>query len=511
MKNVAILIGNSDYENLDKLPCCNKDISLIRQVLELSKKFEIKVFENYKSEKLKEELAYFIQDNQKGNQEIGDLLFYYTGHGTFNKHFSYLPINFDEKRYETTSLSNDELDDMLKSLNAKLLVKIIDSCHSGQQYIKDKDADIIKQYFEKEKHSFNKLYFFFSSLSNQASYGNREGSRFTTAIIHSIVNHTENSIRYRDIQNYIADFFQGNEQTPFFVHQADATETFLPDLHIIKKEFAKNQKINRNTADKEQENGQIDDTQILKFLSKNYITKDEAKNIIDSIFKEETLKKYIETKIYEFDIKQYNDYFSIKNIEKLYNEVEKNKEVFFINVKYKDEKYKTTEMVLKPKTSNSILGAICIPEIFFKGRNQEQEYIEKEVEKVRKVVNGFSANDDIKPIGVSIVLIPKKDLNVLSRYIINIVTLHNDIDIVLYSNLIKCNRDSWNSWGNLKTKDWIKNVCTFKEQEKINGLMKDILQTYYQEIKVDIDKIITNANIQQDEAMDDKKTNAWKL
>ncbi|MGX2971064.1 caspase family protein [Helicobacter sp. T3_23-1059] len=504
MKNIAILIGNSDYESLDKLPCCNKDISLMRQVLELSKKFEIKVFENYKSEKLKEELAGFIQDNQKSNQKIDDLLFYYTGHGTFNKQFSYLPINFDEKRYETTSLSNDELDDMLKSLNAKLLVKIIDACHSGQQYIKDKDADIIKQYFEKEKHSFNKLYFFFSSLSNQSSYGDKDGSKFTVAIIDSILNHTENSIRYRDVKSYIADFFQNQEQTPFFVSQADATEIFLPDLKIIKEKSKSNSKINSNTIDTAKENDKVDEAKILKSLSKNYITKDEAKSIISNIFKEESIKKCIETNLYEFDIKPYNNYSCVKNIEKLYNEVEKNKEKFFINITYKDEKYKTIEMVPKPKKRNNLFGSY-----YNIWAEINQEYVEKEVEKVRKVVSGFSANDDITPIGVSVTFIPKKNLNVLSRYIVNIVTLHNDINIVLYSNLIKCDRNSWDSWDNLKTKDWIKNVCTFGERDKIDSLIKDILRTYYQEIKVDIDKIIANANIQQDETID-KKTNARK-
>lgn len=500
MKNIAILIGNSEYDNLEGLPCCKKDVSLMKQMLELSEKFEIKIFENYRSEKIKEELANFIRENQ--NKEIGDLLFYYTGHGVFDKQFFYLPTNFDDKKLQTTSLSNDELDDMIRSLNAGLVIKFIDACYSGQQYIKDKDINVVKNYFE--KYDFNKCYFFFSSLSSQQSYGNKNGSNFTLAIIKSIISHTEDSIRYRDIQSYIADSFKNDKQTPLFVQQADATEVFLPKLSMIKKEL-KLSKESIEIANKEQKNG--NNTKILENLSKDYITQDEARSIIVDIFKEESIKKYITTEIYDLNIKLYNDYRGIENIDKLYNEIEKNREVFFINIRYRYEKYKTIEMVPKCKKGSSLFGNTLTDILLPYHRNQEYE--EKEVEKIRKVVDNFSVKDGIVPVGISVAFIPKKNLNILNKYIVTIITLHNDIDIVLYSNLTKYNRDSWNSWGNAKIKDWIKNVCIFKDKDKICGLIVDILQKYYQEIQVDIDKIIVNSysSVQQGRVVDNKKQN----
>ncbi|EAL8469062.1 caspase family protein, partial [Campylobacter jejuni] len=53
MKNIAILVGNSEYQNLNKLHFCRKDISSMQKILSLSKKFEIHIFENYQSEQLK--------------------------------------------------------------------------------------------------------------------------------------------------------------------------------------------------------------------------------------------------------------------------------------------------------------------------------------------------------------------------------------------------------------------------------------------------------------------------
>lgn len=486
MKNIAILIGNSDYINLEKLEFCKKDIELMRKILELNKKFEIKVFENYRSERLKEELANFIKENQ--DTEIGDLLFYYTGHGLFEEQFFYLPINFDNQMSATTSLSNDELDDMLRSLNPKLLIKMIDACHSGQQYIKDKNTNVVKKYFE--EHKFNNCYFFFSSLNNQVSYGDKNGSKFTVAIINSIINHTENSIRYRDIQSYIADYFQKVEQTPFFIQQADATEVFLTDLSNIKEseEFKLNNEYNN---DSEEATNQIiediDDFKLLKSLSKQYVSKEEAKEIIDYIFSDNKLTECIDyLEIYNLKTNLCNSYMDFKGINRLYNEMELNKEKFFVEIFYRDEKYKTIEQA--PKRSK--FDNIIIPPFF------NYDYEEKEVTKVRKVVDGIFAKDDILPIGISIILTPKEDFTILSKYIINIINIHNDINIILYSNFIKCNKDNWETWNNEKSENWVKNVCFFKDKEKIKQIVIDIIEKYYKKIKEDIEKIIKNASPQ---------------
>ncbi|EJJ5531512.1 caspase family protein, partial [Campylobacter jejuni] len=411
MKNIAILVGNSEYQNLNKLHFCRKDISSMQKILSLSKKFEIHIFENYQSEQLKSGLSKIIRELEKS--KINELLFYYTGHGVFKEQFYYLPINFTDKQFETTSLSNNELDDMLKSLDTEMVIKIIDACQSGQQYIKESDQMSVKKSLT--QHSFKKCYFFFSSMNNQSSMGDNKGSYFTNAIIESIVTHKTDSIRYADVQSYIADCFNGkNElQTPFFVHQSNATEIFLSDLTSIQKFFENNDLMANNGEGiiQEIENDKIDIVEKLKTLSKKYIAKDVAQKTIECIFDENNINNMFNDDIkliYDIKIEKHNDY-NIDNINKLYNEIEKNKKHFFINLEYRQEAYTTTEWIPKKKNPYDITGRFSYDE--FLGKNYE----EKEVQKYRNIVNSIYLVDDILPIGIVISLNPKEDIDNINR------------------------------------------------------------------------------------------------
>ncbi|WP_233715939.1 caspase family protein [Helicobacter trogontum] len=330
MKNIAILIGNSEYKNLSKLDFCKKDVSSIQKILDLNKKFEIYIFENYQSEQLKNELSNIIRELK--NSKINELLFYYTGHGVFKEQFYYLPINFTDKQFETTSLSNDELDNMLKSLETEMVIKIIDACQSGQQYIKESDQASIKKSLTQR--SFKKCHFFFSSMNNQSSMGDDKGSYFTNAIVESILTHKADSIRYTDVQSYIADYFSNRSelQTPFFVNQSNATEIFLDKLISIQNFFKNNNPIinDNEGVNQEIENDKIDIIEQLKTLSKKYISKDMAQENIEYIFDENKLNDMFNDNIksiYDIKIDKCNNYHIINNINELYNEIEKNKKI----------------------------------------------------------------------------------------------------------------------------------------------------------------------------------------
>ncbi|EAH6252846.1 caspase family protein, partial [Campylobacter jejuni] len=246
------------------------------------------------------------------------------------------------------------------SLNTEMVIKIIDACQSGQQYIKESDQMSVKKSLT--QHSFKKCYFFFSSMNNQSSMGDDKGSYFTNAIIESIVTHKTDSIRYADVQSYIADCFNGkNElQTPFFVHQSNATEIFLSDLTSIQKFFENNDLMANNGEGiiQEIENDKIDIVEKLKTLSKKYIAKDVAQKTIECIFDENNINNMFNDDIkliYDIKIEKHNDY-NIDNINKLYNEIEKNKKHFFINLEYKQEAYTTTEWIPKKKNPYDITG-----------------------------------------------------------------------------------------------------------------------------------------------------------
>lgn len=232
--NIAIVLAVSTYNNpSNNLPASKKDGEVISGILEETKKYErvLTINNDEPSSKTKELLSNFFIEC-KGHK-IEELFFYYSGHGEFsNEEFYYLLSDFDHKKKNQTSLQNNEIDDLIRTLNPQIVVKFIDACQSGTSYIKE--SDVLTKYFNETKKGFNKCYFLNSSLSNQSSYQDDNLSFFTHSFIQSLKEHSGSEIRYKDIIDFILDDFNGNqEQTPFFVIQAELTEKFC----VLTNEF----------------------------------------------------------------------------------------------------------------------------------------------------------------------------------------------------------------------------------------------------------------------------------
>lgn len=228
MKNLAILIGVADYQHINKLSPCNRDIELISNILDISEKYqEVLLLNNSPSgSTAKDQIAEFIRLHQES--DIDEIFIYYTGHGTrIKEDFLYLFADFDEHKLEQTSLRNSEFDAMLKSLKPKLTVKVIDACQAGTEYIKSNQE--LQMIFDKSsKESFNKAYFLFSSSSAESSVALRDFSVFTKSFAKSLLGFENQNVRYRDIMAYISDDATvRRHQTPLFVQQADNTEVFI--------------------------------------------------------------------------------------------------------------------------------------------------------------------------------------------------------------------------------------------------------------------------------------------
>jgi hypothetical protein len=135
--------------------------------------------------------------------------------------------DYDSRRRNQTCIQNAELDGLIRTLKPALSVKIVDACHSGVSYIKSPED--FRNYLEKSaQEGFQKLYFMFSSQSDQSSYQDNNLSDFTRKNLECIHNYPAETVRYKDIIDYVSDAFQGETaQTPFFVTQADFTETFV--------------------------------------------------------------------------------------------------------------------------------------------------------------------------------------------------------------------------------------------------------------------------------------------
>ncbi|MFZ2451675.1 MAG: caspase family protein [Methylovulum miyakonense] len=142
-KRIALLIGVSNYENENNLPPCDADIDLMADIIESSGKYDATLIlkDSPKSIDAMAKIRSFITDFQNPVSDIDEIFFYYTGHGA--KHsddFLFLFSDFNNSKINATSLSNDDLDGMLKSLNPKLTVKVVDACQAGIEYIKSEQA-----------------------------------------------------------------------------------------------------------------------------------------------------------------------------------------------------------------------------------------------------------------------------------------------------------------------------------------------------------------------------------
>ncbi len=74
MNNVAILVGNSEYEALDNLECCTEDVKAIGNLLHATGKYStVRELVNQDSDSLKDSLRVFVQNLEEGVSEI----FYY--------------------------------------------------------------------------------------------------------------------------------------------------------------------------------------------------------------------------------------------------------------------------------------------------------------------------------------------------------------------------------------------------------------------------------------------------
>ncbi len=162
--NLAIVIGVAAYKKpVTDLPACMRDVDLVSQLLRYTNKFPnmLELGKNTSSAEIKTQLAQFITKFR--DEPVDELFFYYSGHGDLYKDdFYFLLSDFDEKRRNQTSLTNDELDSMLRTVSPKLVVKVVDACHAGVSYVKEPDA-LAKQ-LQTSKGSFKLLLYVFVSV-----------------------------------------------------------------------------------------------------------------------------------------------------------------------------------------------------------------------------------------------------------------------------------------------------------------------------------------------------------
>ncbi|MBR9886428.1 MAG: caspase family protein [Oceanospirillales bacterium] len=278
--NIGIVIGVSDYQRVNSLPGCITDANSIKQLLDLSNKCEeiLYLTENTNSKDVKSRLSAFVRKHEVN--EIEEVIFYFSGHGLFDDdEFYYIFSDYAESKIKQTSLENSELDNLLRSLSAKLTVKIVDACQAGTRYVKD--PDIFRKYLQRSEEGFDKCYFFYSSQNNQSSYQSEIISDFTQSFLNAFIERPNQDVRYKDVMDTLSDEFSLNaKQTPFFVMQGNYTESFgyiAPDVSEAL--------IKITTAFTESEEKQTEDShktlvQLVKEEAELFCSKDDVVNSV---------------------------------------------------------------------------------------------------------------------------------------------------------------------------------------------------------------------------------------
>lgn len=227
MANIALLIGNTKYETLSGLPCCEADVLAVKELVEAAGKFEsVEVILNRTSSQLKDH----IRSAFDNHGSAGEIFFYFTGHGFANEtDFFFCATNFDAKRPNETGLSHSDLLGLLRSLDAELVVKVIDACNSGTLLVKSDHS-----LFPTSKQGFKNLIQIASCLDSQNALAGNPLSLFTEKFRKAALRKTEGVVYYSDIIDTLRDEFLANDsQTPHFVAQGTGREQFAENAKSL--------------------------------------------------------------------------------------------------------------------------------------------------------------------------------------------------------------------------------------------------------------------------------------
>lgn len=395
MANVAILVGNTEYQSLNNLLCCHNDSIAMRELLDATKKFsKIELIENYEADALKSQLRTIVETISP----IEELFFYFSGHGCLHKNEFYCcATRFNQERPNETGISNNELHTILKLADPELVVKVIDACSSGTLLIKSDGESVFNR-----EHQFKNFIQMSSCLESQNSLTGKTLSPFTEKFCSSALRKEEGLVYYMDIINSLRDeFLPNDDQTPFFVSQGTGREQFVHDASLmdaLRKKLA-------TEADSlvQPENESVQNQpatpslrSLLSNAEKNIASPEKITSLVDAFFNNliETLSEV-----------EFTDYFDVETVEHS-DFVEPTVKAFIIRVLTREQRSDefVTATIKKEKTrKNNPLHRLGMSTLLMFA--DDEEY--------REVYN-LQLNCDMKRAQIKMTLTPKyRSLNQL--------------------------------------------------------------------------------------------------
>ncbi|WP_166170835.1 caspase family protein [Acinetobacter sp. SA01] len=491
MKNLAILIGVADYQHLNKLHPCSRDIDLISSILSTSSKYEdiLLLNDSPKSNEAKDKISEFIRKHQ--DSEINEMFIYYTGHGArANNDFIYLFSDYHPQRQEQTSLRNSEFDSMIKSMKPTLTVKVVDACQAGTEYIKaDSELQMI---FEKSStESFNKAYFLFSSSSAEYSTALPDFSVFTKSFAKSILSFDGKKIRFRDVMAYISDDQSVKKyQTPLFIQQADNTEIFLEltdeltdliysQIDIFENQNSDNKLLEDNVDQISEANNEILSPETLlinkiKEKSKHFCNEEEAQQVISSFgdkITETSWGTFINA-VYSIDHKFENETLRLNSAKDLAKWIFKNDENYFTEIIYADEPYEVQKKVEYEESS-------AYASIFGRKRVEYQP-----VTQYRQVINSYRLTAPCPFQSIIFSLDPNEEI--LPWFKVYVTLIFSKSKLTLFYKYEIQKEINWSVRSVEEVNEWKTVHCNLKNiievENSANYILEDIIQLITQNI-----------------------------
>lgn len=228
-QNIAILIGNTKYNKLSTLNCCENDVHQMHKLLSATKKFSrIVDYVDKPVDSVKDEIRK-LANSDDGFEEV---FFYFSGHGLSNSDDFFMCFsNFKESSPNTSGLSRNDAFELIRQFKAELSVVVIDACEAGRNLIKTHANPLSYTV----KTNFSKFVQFSSCTESQFSLAGDKISLFTDEFIKACFNKENGTVYYSDVESALRDaFLNHTSQTPHFIRQGTSQENFCTDANYLK-------------------------------------------------------------------------------------------------------------------------------------------------------------------------------------------------------------------------------------------------------------------------------------
>ncbi|SDW76403.1 Caspase domain-containing protein [Ruegeria halocynthiae] len=315
-QNIALLIGNTQYDSMSTLGCCKNDVEQMHELLSGTQKFsQIVDFVDQPVSSVKDRIRKLAEEND----ECDEIFLFFTGHGLSNSDDFFMCFQgFKETSPNTTGLSRSEAFELLRLFNSDLSVVVIDACEAGRNLIKTDTPPLARAI----KSGFTNFVQIASCTEAQFSLAGEEISAFSDEFIKACLQKTNGPVYYSDVESALRDAFLNNpNQTPHFIRQGTAQEKFCDDANRLSG-FRNVYLVTGDTAGidgkelKPTKDSFAAAKSVIEGIEDQVPSKDEAQSFVDSMFEATVAMANLTPEVSEFfetRIVKYDNFDNVQN------------------------------------------------------------------------------------------------------------------------------------------------------------------------------------------------------